>query len=80
MENMTLIHLLSDVDGRSSSQHIAFTFSGSENLAFGNIQRKARGIELIPRAHQDITTTMSYRNLNGNLLETIVDVFSNAEE
>ena len=61
-------------------EHIAFTFDTLDDLVLAYEQRKARGIRPIWCTNHGPTTSMYYRDPDGNQLETQVDNFDTTEE
>ena len=60
--------------------HIAFTFSSLIELMLAYLQRKAHGIEPYWCVNHGPTTSMYYRDPDGNELETQVENFESTEE
>lgn len=60
--------------------HIAFTFSDLSSLLLAYRQRKACGIEPIWSVNHGPTTSIYYKDPDGNMLETQVDNFDSTEE
>jgi catechol-2,3-dioxygenase len=61
-------------------EHIAFTFNTLTDLLLAYRQRKARGIEPFWCVNHGPTTSIYYRDPDGNMLETQVDNFDTVEE
>lgn len=61
-------------------EHIAFTFPDLTSLLLAYRQRKARGIEPVWSVNHGPTTSMYYKDPDGNLLETQVDNFDNVDD
>ncbi|KAL5086749.1 hypothetical protein Trisim1_008825 [Trichoderma cf. simile WF8] len=61
-------------------QHIAFTFQNTHDLAQAYTQRKAHGIIPLWCVNHGITMSMYYRDPDGNVIETLVDSFSDLEK
>ncbi|EOD45175.1 Glyoxalase bleomycin resistance dioxygenase protein [Neofusicoccum parvum] len=60
--------------------HVAFTFNTLSDLALAYLQRKAHGMEPSGCINHGPTTSMYYRDPDGNQIETQVDNFDTAEE
>lgn len=60
--------------------HMAFTFTTLDDLANAYTQRKAYGVEPIWCVNHGPTTSMYYKDPDGNLLETQVDNFDTPEQ
>ncbi|KAL6717800.1 hypothetical protein ACLMJK_003885 [Lecanora helva] len=60
--------------------HFAFTFENLTDLMLGYLQRKAAGIEPYWCVNHGPTTSMYYRDPDGNEIETQVDNFNTNEE
>lgn len=61
-------------------EHIAFTFPTLADLLVAYRQRKARGIKPVWCVNHGPTTSIYYKDPDGNLLETQVDNFDTIEE
>ena len=61
-------------------EHIAFTFPTLSDLLLAYRQRKARGISPVWNVNHGPTTSLYYKDPDGNMLETQVDNFDTAEE
>lgn len=61
-------------------EHIAFTYSNLEGLALSYRQRKANGILPVWCINHGPTTSIYYRDPDGNQLETQIDNFRTNEE
>ncbi|GAB7346859.1 hypothetical protein MBLNU459_g1943t1 [Dothideomycetes sp. NU459] len=61
-------------------EHIAFTFPHLTELLLAYRQRKARGIAPVWCVNHGPTTSMYYKDPDGNMIETQVDNFDDAEE
>ncbi|KAF9260578.1 Glyoxalase/Bleomycin resistance protein/Dihydroxybiphenyl dioxygenase [Marasmius fiardii PR-910] len=61
-------------------EHIAFTFDSLKDLCTAYRQRKALGIEPGWCVNHGPTTSMYYRDMDGNMLETQADNFDDPEE
>lgn len=61
-------------------EHIAFTFPDLTALALSYRQRRARGIDPVWCVNHGPTTSIYYKDPDGNMLETQVDNFDTAEE
>ncbi|KAJ4991090.1 glyoxalase/Bleomycin resistance protein/Dioxygenase [Stagonosporopsis vannaccii] len=61
-------------------EHVAFTFNTLADLAMSYRQRKAKGISPVWSVNHGPTTSIYYRDPDGNMLETQVDNFDNLEE
>jgi catechol-2,3-dioxygenase len=64
----------------SGIQHIAFTFDNLQDLMLAYRARKQHGILPSWSVNHGITTSMYYRDPDGNAIETQVDNFDNNEE
>lgn len=64
----------------SGLEHIAFTFPTLHALLLAYRQRKQKGIEPVWSVNHGPTTSMYYRDPDGNMLETQVDNFDSAED
>ena len=60
--------------------HFAFTFASLSDLVFGYLQRKRHGIEPFWCVNHGPTTSMYYRDPDGNEIETQVDNFDENED
>lgn len=63
----------------SGLEHIAFTFPTMRELLVAYRQRKKRGIEPFWGVNHGPTTSIYYRDPDGNMLETQVDNFDSIE-
>ncbi|KAF7548512.1 hypothetical protein G7Z17_g7010 [Cylindrodendrum hubeiense] len=61
-------------------EHIAFTFVSLADLCLAYRQRKAVGIDPVWCVNHGPTTSIYYRDPDGNMLETQVDNFDTVEE
>jgi catechol-2,3-dioxygenase len=61
-------------------EHIAFSFNTLADLALSYRQRKGEGILPVWSVNHGPTTSIYYRDLDGNMLETQVDNFDTADE
>jgi len=61
-------------------EHLAFSFNSLEELLLAYRQRKARGIEPVWCVNHGPTTSIYYRDPDGNRIETQVDNFDSVEE
>lgn len=61
-------------------EHIAFSFPDIASLLLAYRQRKARGIEPLWSVNHGPTTSVYYRDPDGNMLETQVDNFETVDE
>lgn len=61
------------------AEHIAFTFDTLEDLALAYRQRKARGILPVWSVNHGPTTSIYYKDPDGNMIETQVDNFDTVE-
>ena len=61
-------------------EHIAFSFPDIPSLLLAYRQRKARGIEPLWSVNHGPTTSVYYRDPDGNMLETQVDNFESVDE
>lgn len=61
-------------------EHIAFTFSNLADLLLAYRQRKAVGIDPVWCVNHGPTTSIYYKDTDGNMLETQVDNFDTVEE
>ena len=67
-------------DPKSSGlEHIAFTFPTIRTLLLAYRQRKARGISPVWSVNHGPTTSIYYKDPDGNMLETLVDDFDTVE-
>ncbi|KIX01824.1 uncharacterized protein Z518_09551 [Rhinocladiella mackenziei CBS 650.93] len=64
----------------SGLEHIAFTFPTLSDLLMSYRQRKARGVEPIWCVNHGPTTSLYYKDPDGNKIETQVDNFDTTEE
>lgn len=64
----------------SGLEHIAFTFPTLSNLLLAYRERKAHGITPVFCVNHGPTISIYYRDPDGNMLETQVDVFETMEE
>ncbi|KAF2162264.1 hypothetical protein M409DRAFT_69186 [Zasmidium cellare ATCC 36951] len=72
---------LQDNPGTTSGlEHIAFTFDNLQDLCTAYKQRKALGITPGWCVNHGPTTSMYYRDPDGNMIETQVDNYDTAEE
>jgi len=62
------------------SQHIAFTFDSLEDLFVAYRQRKAKGMVPYWCVNHGMTISLYYKDPDGNVLETQVDVFAENDE
>lgn len=60
--------------------HIAFTFPDLSALLLAYRQRKARGIEPVWSVNHGPTTSIYYKDPDGNMLETQVDNFDSPDD
>jgi hypothetical protein len=60
-------------------EHVAFTFDTLELLALAYRQRKARGIVPVWSVNHGPTTSIYYKDPDGNMIETQVDNFDTVE-
>jgi catechol-2,3-dioxygenase len=77
-----LVQLPGQVDKVRDScglEHIAFTYTGLTDLTLAYLQRKELGIHPIWSVNHGATTSIYYRDPDGNNLETQVDNFDTAE-
>lgn len=65
--------------GTCGLEHIAFTFSSLADLLLSYRHRKARGIEPVWCVNHGPTTSIYYKDPDGNMLETQVDNFDSVE-
>ncbi|PKK49756.1 hypothetical protein CI102_7127 [Trichoderma harzianum] len=68
------------LDLSDSHFHIEFTFQNTHDLAQVYTQRKAHGIIPLLCVNHGITMSMYYRDPDGNVIETLVDSFSDLEK
>ncbi|KEF51076.1 uncharacterized protein A1O9_12858 [Exophiala aquamarina CBS 119918] len=61
-------------------EHTAFTFDSLHDLLLSYRQRKFKGIEPLWPVNHGPTTSIYYRDPDGNMIETQVDNFETAEE
>jgi len=61
-------------------RHIAFGFNSLNDLAMAYLQRKAHGILPVRCLNHGVTTSLYYRDPDGNDLETQVDNFDTVPE
>lgn len=61
-------------------EHIAFTFRTLADLALAYRQRKALGIDPVWSVNHGPTTSIYYKDPDGNMLETQVDNFDTVDE
>lgn len=61
-------------------EHIAFSFPGIASLLLAYRQRKAHGIPPLWSVNHGPTTSIYYKDPDGNMLETQVDNFDSVEE
>jgi catechol-2,3-dioxygenase len=61
-------------------EHIAFTFPSLTDLLTAYRHRKARGIEPFWSINHGPTTSIYYKDPDGNMLETQVDNFDNVDD
>ncbi|KAM0414664.1 hypothetical protein ACHAPT_013490 [Fusarium lateritium] len=61
-------------------EHIAFTFSSLEDLLLACRQRKSHGIDAVWCVNHGPTTSIYYKDPDGNMLETQVDNFDTVDE
>lgn len=64
----------------SGLHHIAFTFPTLSDLLLSYRQRKAKGILPVWSVNHGTTASIYYKDPDGNMLETQVDVFETPEE
>lgn len=64
----------------SGLSHVAFTFASLTDLAMSYLQRKENGMVPVWCVNHGPTTSMYYKDPDGNVLETQVDNFETAEE
>ncbi|CZT17265.1 related to Biphenyl-2,3-diol 1,2-dioxygenase 2 [Ramularia collo-cygni] len=64
----------------SGLRHVAFTFPTLRDLLLAYRQRKGRGIEPFWTVNHGVTTSLYYRDPDGNMIETQVDNFDTTEE
>jgi catechol-2,3-dioxygenase len=64
----------------SGLEHIAFTFPTLRDLLIAYRQRKQRGINPVWAVNHGPTTSLYYRDPDGNMLETQVDNFDTVED
>lgn len=64
----------------SGLEHIAFTFPTLQTLLLAYRQRKQKGIEPVWSVNHGPTTSIYYKDPDGNMLETQVDNFDSVEE
>lgn len=60
-------------------EHIAFSFNNLSDLLLAYRQRKARGIEPVWCVNHGPTTSIYYKDPDGNMLETQVDNFDTVD-
>ncbi|KAF2194156.1 hypothetical protein K469DRAFT_689198 [Zopfia rhizophila CBS 207.26] len=68
------------VPGTSGLQHIAFTFSTLPDLLTAYLQRKKHGMEPVWCVNHGPTTSIYYKDPDGNMLQTQIDNFDTTEE
>lgn len=68
------------VPNASGLHHIAFTFKSLPELLTAYVQRKKHGIEPKVCVNHGPTTSMYYKDPDGNMIEVQVDNFDTAEE
>ena len=68
------------VKGTCGLEHIAFTFGSLSDLLLSYRQRKSKGIMPLWPVNHGPTTSIYYRDPDGNELETQVDNFKDADE
>lgn len=68
------------VPGSSGLLHVAFTFPSLTDLCLAYLQRKAHGIEPYWCVNHGPTTSMYYRDPDGNDIEAQVENFDTLEE
>ncbi|KAH6974319.1 hypothetical protein AUP68_00228 [Ilyonectria robusta] len=68
------------VPGFVGLEHIAFAFDTLDDLALSYSQRKALGITPTVCINHGPTTSIYYTDPDGNMIETQVDNFDNAED
>ncbi|EXA32092.1 hypothetical protein FOVG_16669 [Fusarium oxysporum f. sp. pisi HDV247] len=61
-------------------EHIAFSFSSLADLLHAYSQRKSHGIDAVWFVNHGPTTSIYYKDPDGNMLETQVDNFDTVEE
>ena len=61
--------------GTSGLEHVSFTFETLSDLAISYLQRKANGIEPFWATNHGPTTSVYYKDPDGNILETQVENF-----
>lgn len=66
--------------GSAGLEHVAFTFPTLDNLALAYQQRKEHGIEPLWCVNHGPTTSIYYKDPDGNQIETQVDNFDSIEE
>lgn len=64
----------------SGLEHIAFTFDSLHDLVLAYLQRKENGILPFWPINHGLTTSVYYKDPDGNILETQVDNFATEEE
>ncbi|RMI97186.1 hypothetical protein CDV36_016250 [Fusarium kuroshium] len=69
-----------DTDCRDETEHIAYAFKSLEDLAVAYRQRKARGIVPVWSVNHGPTTSMYYKDPDGNKIEVQVDNFDTVQE
>ena len=73
-------HLTEKKKQSSGLEHIAFTFNSLDQLAIAYLQRKENGILPFWPVNHGPTTSVYYKDPDGNILETQVDNFETNEE
>ncbi|KAI9925621.1 hypothetical protein ASPWEDRAFT_547206 [Aspergillus wentii DTO 134E9] len=66
--------------GSCGLEHVDFTFDTLADLLLAYRQRKARGIHPIWSVNHGPTTSIYYRDPDGNMIETQVDNFDSVED
>ncbi|TPX06776.1 uncharacterized protein E0L32_002272 [Thyridium curvatum] len=61
-------------------EHIAFSFDSLSDLLLAYRQRKSKGIEPVWPVNHGPTTSIYYRDPDGNMIETQVDNFENPDD
>lgn len=61
-------------------EHIAFTYNTLDKLAMSYLQRKQNGLQPFWTTNHGPTTSVYYKDPDGNILETQVDNFDTNEE
>ncbi|KAK6366832.1 hypothetical protein LTS17_010383 [Exophiala oligosperma] len=68
------------IDSSAGLEHLAFGFKSLEDLARSYRQRKAHGIKPVWCVNHGPTTSLYYRDPDGNKVEVQVDNFDTVEE